>query len=146
MNATGSDAADDRPEGDAEDAGEPVDVVRERPDVAAPSMVPRGLAAGGTFACAVLDDGTVRCWGDDSLGQLGDGQRGRDPQGPVMVIATPGAAPTNPLQRVAEIAGGVDTACALLTDGSLRCWGSNRSGALGIGSTGVQSGPVPVSW
>lgn len=104
------------------------------------------VAAGEHFSCSLHDDGTVRCWGDDSLGQLGDGQRGRDPQGPVMVIATPGAAPTNPLQRVAEIAGGVDTACALLTDGSLRCWGSNRSGALGIGSTGVQSGPVPVSW
>jgi alpha-tubulin suppressor-like RCC1 family protein len=132
--------------GDAGDATEPGDVVPVRDAVAAPSMVPRGIAVGGTFGCAVLDDGTVRCWGDDSLGQLGDGQRGRDPQGPVMVIATPGAAATNPLQRVVSIAGGVDNACALLADGSLRCWGSNRSGALGIGSTSVQAGPVPVSW
>lgn len=130
------------------DVAAPEDVVEPVEDtgVHAPSTVPRGIAAGGTFACAPLEDGTVRCWGDDALGQLGDGQRGRDPQGPVMVIATPGAAATNPLQRVASVAGGADVACALLTDGSLRCWGSNRSGALGVGGTAVQAGPVPVSW
>jgi alpha-tubulin suppressor-like RCC1 family protein len=123
-----------------------VDVPRVREDVTAPSMVPRGLAAGSAFACAPLDDGTVRCWGDDSVGQLGDGRRARGPQGPAMVIATPGAASTNPLQRVVAVSAGVDNACALLSDGSLRCWGSNQSGALGIGTTSVQSGPVPVSW
>lgn len=129
-------------------AREPDDVVEPLEDtgVLAPSTVPRGIAAGGSFACAVLEDGTVRCWGDDALGQLGDGQRGRDPRGPVMVIATPGAASTNPLQRVISVAGGAETACALLADNSLRCWGSNRSGALGIGTTAVQAGPVPVSW
>ena len=122
------------------------DVQRVRDDVVAPSMVPRAIASGGSFACAVLVDNTVRCWGDDSSGQLGDGRRVRAPQGAVMVIATPGAASTNPLQGVSSMAGGVDTACALLGDGSLRCWGSNRSGALGIGNTSVQSGPVPVTW
>jgi len=123
-----------------------MDVQRVRDDVVAPSMVPRAIASGGSFSCAVLDDNTVRCWGDDSSGQLGDGRRVRAPQGAVMVIATPGAASTNPLQGVSSMAGGVDTACALLGDGSLRCWGSNRSGALGIGTTSVQSGPVPVTW
>ncbi len=135
---------------DVEEAGvgvpDVMDVQRVRDDVVAPSMVPRAVASGGAFACAVLDDNTVRCWGDDSSGQLGDGRRVRAPQGAVMVIATPGAAATNPLQGVASVAGGEDTACALLGDGSLRCWGSNRSGALGIGNTSVQSGPVPVTW
>lgn len=122
------------------------DVQRVRDDVVAPSMVPRSIASGGSFSCAVLDDSTVRCWGDDSSGQLGDGRRVRAPQAAVMVIATPGAASTNPLQGVASMAGGMDTACALMGDSSLRCWGSNRSGALGIGNLSVQSGPVPVTW
>jgi alpha-tubulin suppressor-like RCC1 family protein len=106
----------------------------------------RGLAAGVGFGCAVLDDGTVRCWGDDTLGQLGDGAAGRAPQGPRAVIATPGAAATNALERAVEVVAGGDTACALLADHSLRCWGSNRGGALGFGGDAAQAGPVPVSW
>ncbi|MFO0647365.1 MAG: hypothetical protein U0326_14090 [Polyangiales bacterium] len=88
----------------------------------------------------------MRCWGDDSDGQLGDGRRVREPQRPVMVIATPGAARTNPLQNVVSVAAGAATSCALLSDGSLRCWGSNQGGALGNGTTSAQSGPVPVTW
>jgi hypothetical protein len=143
------DAADGAVERDAatpDAPEEPIDVAPVRDALAPPSMVPRGLAAGATFACAVLDDSTVRCWGDDTDAQLGDGRRVRDPQRPVMVIATPGAARTNPLQGVASVAAGAASACALLGDGSLRCWGSNVSGALGNGTTSAQSGPVPVTW
>jgi alpha-tubulin suppressor-like RCC1 family protein len=153
---SGRDARADATEtSDASDASdEPADDASVRdvtmmpsPDaVAPPSMVPRAIAAGGTFACAVLDDGTVRCWGDDSDGQLGDGQRVPAPQRPVMVIATPGAARSNPLQNVSSLAAGASTACALLRDGSLRCWGSNQGGALGNGNTSAHSGPVPVTW
>ena len=117
-----------------------------RDAVMAPSRVPRAIAAGDTFACATLEDGTVRCWGDDREGQLGDGRRVREAQGVVMVIATPGAAATNPLQSVVRVVAGSSAACALLGDGSLRCWGSNEAGALGNGTTSVQSGPVPVTW
>ncbi len=140
-----SDALSDASDTDArEDAA--VEDVAPVDAVAPPSMVPRAIASGGAFACAVLDDGTVRCWGDDSDGQLGDGRRIREPQRPVMVIATPGAARTNPLQNVVSVAAGAATSCALLSDGSLRCWGSNQGGALGNGTTSAQSGPVPVTW
>ena len=139
-------AADDAAMGDASDDASLADAGREVESVSAPSMVPRGVSAGGTFACTVLDDGTARCWGDDSEDQLGDGRRTADPQPPVMVIASPGSAATNPLQGVASVASGAATSCALLGDGSLRCWGSNQSGALGNGSSGPQSGPVPVTW
>ncbi len=70
----------------------------------------------------------------------------REPQRASMVIATPGAARTNPLQGVETISAGDSSACALLRDGSLRCWGSNEGGALGNGTTSAQSGPVPVTW
>ena len=88
----------------------------------------------------------MRCWGDDSEGQLGDGRRLREPQPATLVIATPGAARNNPLQNVATVAAGSASACALLTDGSLRCWGSNQAGALGNGNLNPQAGPVPVTW
>jgi len=141
-----SDAApNDSGPDDADDAGmDADDAVEELPPVVAPS--PRALAAGGTFACAHLSDGTVRCWGDDSDGQLGDGRRVREAQPPTLVIATPGAARNNPLQGVTAVAAGSASACALLGDRSLRCWGSNQAGALGNGNVNPQSGPVPVTW
>jgi len=120
------------------------DVAEELPPVVAPT--PRAVAAGGTFSCALLSDGTVRCWGDATDGQLGDGRRVRDPQPPSAVIATPGAARNNPLQGVTAVSAGGASACALLADKSLRCWGSNQAGALGNGNVNPQSGPVPVTW
>ncbi len=141
-----ADASDAEGTDVSEDADAAVEDVATVDAVAPPSMVPRAIASGATFACAVLDDGTVRCWGDNSDGQLGDGRRVQQPQRPVMVIATPGAAPTNPLQNVVSVASGAATSCALLSDGSLRCWGSNQGGALGNGTTSAQSGPVPVTW
>ncbi len=136
------------------DAGEPGDGGntddREEPPtrdvLAPPSMLPYSVSAGGSFACALLEDGTVRCWGDNSVGQLGNGRTARDPQGAVAVIATPGAALTNPLQSAIAVTAGSAATCALIADGSLRCWGSNQSGALGNGTTTSQPGPVPVTW
>jgi alpha-tubulin suppressor-like RCC1 family protein len=139
--ARASDASTDAEDADVADAG---DAAEELPPVVPPA--PRALAAGGSFSCALLNDGTVRCWGDDSDGQLGDGRRVRDGQPPTLVIATPGAARNNPLQGVTAVAAGSASACALLGDRSLRCWGSNQAGALGNGNVNPQSGPVPVTW
>jgi hypothetical protein len=62
------------------------------------------------------------------------------------VIASPGAASTNPLQGVAKIFAGAWSACAMVADSSLRCWGTNQSGALGAGHYTPQQGPIPVVW
>lgn len=108
--------------------------------------LPVGLAAGADFSCARLTDQTVRCWGSDAVGQLGDGAASTGPQPVALVIAAPGAAQTNPLQDTTGVAAGGVTACARVSDGSLRCWGSNQDGALGIGGTSARNGPVPVNW
>lgn len=109
-----------------------------------PGPVP-GLAGvvdidgGGFHVCAALDDGTARCWGWGESGELGDGtleQRST----PVEVIAD--ADGLHPLAGVVEIAAGADHTCALLGDGTIRCWGSNVYGQLGDGST--QDSPIPV--
>ncbi len=84
------------------------------------------IAAGAAHTCAVLDDGNVRCWGDDGFGQVGYGNNvdiGDD--------ETPGSAgPVNlALGRTATaITAGTQYSCALLDRGDVRCWGTSPSG------------------
>jgi alpha-tubulin suppressor-like RCC1 family protein len=101
----------------------------------------RQLALGGSHACALLDEGTVRCWGDNNYGQLGSGVSGGRFATPVPVRDFGGA----PLGGVRQIALGREHGCALLTTGGLRCWGSNASKQLGDTLTGVSSTPIGVS-
>src|SRR5690242_20437263 len=73
------------------------------------------IAAGNLHTCQVNEDGTVRCWGDNSFGQLGDGT--------TISRATP-AAVIGINNAVAVIAGIAHT-CALLASGGVSCWGNN---------------------
>lgn len=91
------------------------------------------VVAGDKFSCALLNDGTVKCWGDNATGQLG-----RDNTADVgkatgdmaaLTAITLGAGRT-----ATAIAAGTQHACALLDNGTVKCWGSNTSGALGQGS------------
>ncbi len=132
---------------DARDSGPVI------PDTYMPPLPPptggtfgRALSSGNAFSCVRLGDGTVRCWGSDTVGQLGDGRTTNDPSRPSLVIASPGAARDNPLQDVVKVRAGATSACAIVSDHSLRCWGSNQNGALGVGHFTPQQGPVPVSW
>ncbi len=115
---------------------------REAPAVARPTV----LSVGGDTSCVRVEDGTVRCWGSDLQGQLGDGRAGGFSPAPTLVIASPGAAANNPLQGVELVRVGPGSVCAKLSDRSVRCWGSNEAGALGTGNLSPASGPVPLSW
>jgi alpha-tubulin suppressor-like RCC1 family protein len=95
-----------------------------------------GIAAGGAHTCALSDVGDVWCWGDNSLGQLGDGTTTQTSI-PVKVIGF--------TERVVSISAGVQHACALTTSGSVLCWGGNSSGQLGNGTQSQSSMPVAVS-
>jgi alpha-tubulin suppressor-like RCC1 family protein len=96
----------------------------------------RALSAGGANACALLNDGTVTCWGDDSDGQLGNGTTSSAPSPPVKVSG---------LSGVASISVGEGYACAVLASGTSACWGTNQEGTLGNGTQVSSSTPVPVS-
>jgi alpha-tubulin suppressor-like RCC1 family protein len=90
------------------------------------------IDAGFAHTCALLEDRTVRCWGSNLSGQLGDGTTDAR-LNPVSVLAsgTAGASPVV-LGGVTQIAAGDSHTCALLEDGTVRCWGRNVDGRLGV--------------
>ena len=96
----------------------------------------RGSAAvaGGTFhTCVLLDDGTVKCWGGNDSGQLGLGDhvdRGDNPN-EMGGNLSPVALGTGH-SAVALAAGDLHT-CALLDDGTVKCWGENSQRPAWIG-------------
>ena len=102
------------------------------PAMAAP-LTAVAVSAGGADSCAVMSDATARCWGFNAGGELGDGTTTNQSL-PDVVLNTAGTAP---LGNISQVAAG-DTSCALLTGGTLDCWGDNRYGELGIGT---KSGP-----
>lgn len=90
------------------------------------------LAAGYQHTCALMLDQSVQCWGRNDLGQLGLGHTRDVGDDELPTPATSGV----PLGLGAKhIAAGGDTTCAILADDSLRCWGRNDFGQLGLGHT-----------
>jgi alpha-tubulin suppressor-like RCC1 family protein len=84
------------------------------------------LAGGDNFSCAVADSGAVLCWGSNAEGQLGDGtQQDRLVPTPVNGLGV----------TVVEVSAGWQNACALTVAGGVKCWGLNRAGQLGNGTT-----------
>ena len=98
------------------------------------------VAAGSMHTCAVLLDGTGRCWGRNDAGQLGNGFNANSSV-PVVIKGLTGI--------VALKAGGDNTnkiaTCAVTGSGGLKCWGSNSDGQLGNGTTTAANVPTDVS-
>jgi alpha-tubulin suppressor-like RCC1 family protein len=104
----------------------PVDVAGMASDV-------KSMALGDNFTCAVLPWGRLKCWGENTHGQLGDGSK-IDSTLPVVAIL--------PDVTVLQVAAGSGHTCALTLAGSVLCWGDNTFGQLGDGSTTESPSPV----
>jgi alpha-tubulin suppressor-like RCC1 family protein len=110
--------------------------IANRPVPNAVSSLPPVLAAGFGFShtLVILEDGTVRTFGDNTAGQLGDGTT-TDSHFPVEV---PG------LTDVIQVTGGTAHSVALLRDGTVWTWGGNSNGVLGNGPPDAAPHPVPT--
>ncbi len=99
------------------------------------------IAAGGAFNLALLADGTVRAWGDNTYGQLGNGTTGTDSAVPVTVIDS---GTSSALSGVARIAAGANHALALKPNTRVAAWGRNNAGQLGDASLTDRNQAVEV--
>lgn len=99
------------------------------------------IAAGGEHTCVVLSDKTMKCWGLNESGQLGDAfpyMEGDD-----MWSAFP--VRVKDVDSATALTAGGGHSCARLQGGALVCWGGNTFGELGIGViTQGANRPVPV--
>jgi len=90
-----------------------------------PPALPALLIATTTTSCAVANDASVDCWGENTLGQLGNGTNA--PGTPVGNTSVR----VSGLNDVNAVAAGWTHMCALLSSGGVRCWGQNNFGQLG---------------
>jgi alpha-tubulin suppressor-like RCC1 family protein len=86
------------------------------------------IAAGFQHTCAVMTDGSLRCWGSNVNAAIGDGGT-TDRLAPVAI--------TDLGTSVQQVTAGHDHTCALMTDGSVRCWG--------VLITGMSKSPITIA-
>ena len=96
-------------------------------------LTPVALVAGDQLACAIMDDESLMCWGANWSGELGDGTT-TDRTSPTAVSLNAG-------ENVIDVGSGDSHTCALLDDGSIKCWGNNYYGQLGDGTTTNRNTP-----
>jgi alpha-tubulin suppressor-like RCC1 family protein len=106
----------------------PVDVVGLSSGVVA-------LAAGESHSCAITSAGTVKCWGANAKGQLGNGSVAES-HVPVEVTALG-------VGNLA-VAASWEHTCAVTAAGGVKCWGANDVGQLGDDTTNESHVPVDV--
>ncbi len=95
------------------------------------------VEAGSNFTCVRRATGSVVCWGRNDNGELGRGGASgalSNPPGEVMGLAD-----------AVHLSVGQQHACAVRTSGAVVCWGVNRSGQLGDGSSGACDSGFPTS-
>lgn len=94
------------------------------------------LATGDRHACVVTKDKKVQCWGMNDAGQLGTKPDTELHKAPITVPGVSGAV---------KLVAGESAMCALLADGSAKCWGSNGEGELGLGKKSNDERPSKVA-
>ena len=94
------------------------------------------IAAGTYHSLAVLADGTVKAWGYNNHGEIGDGTTTNRRNGPVTINVG------GPARMVSATA---YSSCAVLVSGQTKCWGRNNYGQLGDGSTSNRNSPVDIT-
>lgn len=84
------------------------------------------IGTGGSHSCALLGDGTAKCWGYNAWGQLGNNSI----QNSSIPVDLPNSGDT-----IAALSTGYGSSCIVTINGSTKCWGLNTSGQLGNNTT-----------
>lgn len=120
--------------------------IEEHPSKAGAALLDNPIstvALGHSHACGISQSGTVRCWGGADYGQLGYGSTETygDDEPPFDGIVHMGGI------TAISLSAGLEFSCALLFDGTVRCWGRSDEGQLGYGSTEtVGDDEFPADW
>ena len=121
----------------AGELGDGTNISRNTPvDVAGLASGATAISAGWEHTCALMSSGGVKCWGNNSHGQLGSGGDYVSSSKPVDV--------KDLASEVTAIRAGGGHTCALRSSGEVKCWGYNHSGQLGDGTTTDRKTPVDV--
>lgn len=99
----------------------------------------RAASAGASHSCTVLVGGTIKCWGENYWGQVGQNDnlvRGKNASdmGDNLAYVPLG------LFEADTVASGSEFNCALSVDGEVKCWGRNTAGQLGLGDNETRGG------
>ena len=105
----------------------PVDLERGR--------TARAITAGGSHTCAILDDGSVHCWGYGGNGRLGYANTDNVGDTPATTPGKAGPVDLGPRRTAKAISAGNAHTCAILDNGTVRCWGYAADGRLGYLNT-----------
>ena len=104
----------------------PVDVV----NLSGPAVA---IDVGNYHNCVIISGGTMQCWGYNNTGQIGDG---------TITWRTSPTSVQNLSGAAVALSVGINYTCALISGGSLQCWGSNGYGNLGDGTNHHKYLPV----
>lgn len=91
------------------------------------------VEVGARHICAILMDSSVKCWGTASFGEIGTGVASVSQQVTPQPVSITG---------VTQLALSEQFTCALINDGSVKCWGYNYEGVFGNGTTMDSTAPV----
>jgi hypothetical protein len=102
------------------------------------------IAQSEVHLCAVIEDGTVECFGSNGYGQVAPRADATQENADRPSAKTDDVVVVPGVTEAIDVAAGREHTCALRKDGTVLCWGSGYQGNLGDGTRGKAGGPVPV--
>ena len=95
----------------------------------------KAIVTGNSHTCVMLDNSSIKCWGLNDSGQLGLGDTNKRGDEPNEMADYLPAVDLGSGKTARAITAGDSHTCAVLDNASLKCWGKNDSGQLGMGNT-----------
>ena len=99
---------------------------------------PVSISAGDDFACALMDNRKVMCWGENNDGRLGQGPLATDDETTPVWVSMENSETAHFLDI------GTKSACMILDSGETKCWGTNEEGQIGQGDTDIDYYSTPT--